>query len=69
MTHAVLWPGAGEKQRVAVARAILKNPRLLLLDEATSSLDSLTEQRIQVWWPLHCAPFSYPLPTNIPCVA
>ena len=39
---------AGEKQRVAFARAILKNPRVLLLDEATSSLDSLTERRIQV---------------------
>ena len=37
----------GEKQRVAIARTILKNPAILLLDEATSSLDSYTEQEIQ----------------------
>eukprot|EP00891_Asterochloris_glomerata_P000737 jgi/Astpho2/737/e_gw1.00015.6.1_t len=37
----------GEKQRVAFARAILKDPSILLLDEATSSLDSLTERKIQ----------------------
>lgn len=37
----------GEKQRVAFARTILKDPAVLLLDEATSSLDSLTERRIQ----------------------
>jgi len=37
----------GEKQRVAIARTILKNPPILLLDEATSALDSATEQGIQ----------------------
>lgn len=36
----------GEKQRVAIARVLLKNPPLLVLDEATSSLDSLSEQAI-----------------------
>ena len=38
----------GEKQRVAIARTILKNPRILILDEATSALDTGTEQDIQV---------------------
>ena len=37
----------GEKQRVAIARTILKAPPILLLDEATSALDSHTEQEIQ----------------------
>jgi len=36
----------GEKQRISIARAILRRPRLLIFDEATSSLDSLTEQDI-----------------------
>ncbi|CAK7197935.1 ATP-binding cassette-type vacuolar membrane transporter Hmt1 [Sporothrix eucalyptigena] len=37
----------GEKQRVAIARTILKNPKIIMLDEATSALDSKTEQQIQ----------------------
>ncbi|CAG8502977.1 5048_t:CDS:10 [Paraglomus occultum] len=37
----------GEKQRVAIARTVLKNPQIVLLDEATSALDTSTERHIQ----------------------
>jgi ATP-binding cassette subfamily B protein len=37
----------GEKQRVAIARTLLKNPPLLVFDEATSALDSANERAIQ----------------------
>lgn len=38
----------GEKQRVAIARTLLKSPAVVLLDEATSALDTQTERHIQV---------------------
>jgi len=37
----------GEKQRLAIARCLVKNPPIVVLDEATSALDSATEQRVQ----------------------
>ena len=37
----------GEKQRIAIARVLLKNPAVLILDEATSALDSISERVVQ----------------------
>lgn len=37
----------GQKQRIAIARVIIKNPRILLLDEATSALDMESERVVQ----------------------
>ncbi|MPN34932.1 Multidrug resistance ABC transporter ATP-binding/permease protein BmrA [bioreactor metagenome] len=37
----------GEKQRLSLARVVLKDPKILVLDEATSSLDSISENAIQ----------------------
>uniref|UniRef100_A0A6Q2XPT8 ATP-binding cassette, sub-family B (MDR/TAP), member 6b n=1 Tax=Esox lucius TaxID=8010 RepID=A0A6Q2XPT8_ESOLU len=45
----------GEKQRVAIARTILKDPHILLLDEATSALDTQTERNIQASLSKVCA--------------
>ncbi|EAT78236.2 hypothetical protein SNOG_14365 [Parastagonospora nodorum SN15] len=39
--------GGGQKQRIALARALVRDPRILILDEATAALDSASEQRIQ----------------------
>lgn len=44
----------GEKQRVAIARLILKNPSVVVLDEATSSLDTVTERSVHAALDVAC---------------
>ncbi|WP_306420807.1 ATP-binding cassette domain-containing protein, partial [Arthrobacter sp. JCM 19049] len=40
----------GEQQRLAIARTMLRNPKVLVLDEATSALDTVTEAQVQRPW-------------------
>lgn len=56
----------GEKQRVAIARTILKAPPILILDEATSALDTKTEQEIRLRW-ISCRAIAPPSSSPIAC--
>ena len=67
-----VYTAGGEKQRVSIARAILKNAPILLCDEATSALDSATGGTLSFasqcaggWGGGHVVPTGLPVPWNV----